>query len=98
MSKAHVKMSKERQKSCKKQEDKNNAWKLISLQWLQAQNLLILQHVYHMSLINLTIKYDVAFVWLLSSLVKCQFRPLTLTLPAHMAQVVVALQLNWTQN
>ena len=51
-----------------------------------------------MSLINLTIKYDVAFVWLLSSLVKCQFRPLTLTLPAHMAQVVVAVQLNWTQN
>ena len=48
--------------------------------------------------IKLTIKYDVAFVWLLSLSVKCQFRPLTLTLPAHMAQVVVALQLNWTQN
>ena len=48
--------------------------------------------------LKLTIKYDVAFVWLLSLLVKCQFRPLTLTLPAHMAQVVVALRLNWTQN
>ena len=49
-------------------------------------------------IIILIIKYDVVFVWLLSLLVKCQFRPLTLTLPAHMAQVVVALQLNWTQN
>ena len=53
---------------------------------------------YPISLIILIIKYDVVFVWLLSLLVKCQFRPLTLTLPAHMAQVVVALQLNWTQN
>ena len=49
-------------------------------------------------IIILIIKYDVVFVWLLSLLVKCQFRPLTLTLPAHMAQVVVAVQLNWTQN